>query len=345
MAADGRLSAEELDELLGEADPGRSVVEIGAPDELVGGPDPGRGERPLRELVARHRVGFRVAAALVTVAVAGTWWHASRQPSPTSTGIAATVVVSGVGSDDGEVVRTRLAVTPAGRGEQPQALALQGMGLTQPTVTQDGDTVQARNTLACSAVSDVSRQGTYTLRVTPAGATGDEAAQDLPLAGDGDRRITATVIDACVDRATLGMEFRYFAASTQGPAHLKLGLLNPSPWDLYVYGAEAAVGPRDSSDASAGPGVFSTQGGPIRLPAGDVTLVALVPRVDHCGPWQGPVRWAPTTTGGGRRSDLTLFVGPAGVPSGTATIARPGFELYPAQRAAVVHALRLPCSG
>lgn len=338
MTADGRLSPEELDELLGGSGSGRTVVATGQPDELVAGPGSTDGEHRVPRPGATYRAAAVVAVVLLLVA-AGAWWRSSQvMPAPTGS-ISATVVVSWVGGE-GEVVRTRLAVTPSHPGTPLRALALQGMGLSQPTVTQDGDAVQASNVVACSTVGDLTTRGAYTLRVTSSDSAGAEVARDLPLAGDGDRRLTSVVVDTCVEDAARGMEFRYFAASLHGPARLRLSLFNPAPWDLYVYGAEASVGPRAGAE---GPGRFATQGGPVRLPAGDVVLVSLVPRPGRCTAWLGPVRWQPAP--GEPAADFTLFVGPAGVPPGTAAIARPGFGLFPAQRAAVVRALRMPCAG
>lgn len=345
MAGDGRLRPEELDALLGAPGAAPTLVSIGEPDELVRGPAEGGWEQRLRQFLAAHRVVAWTLALVVVAVLTGGWWHATNRPPPLDTDIDATVVVTRVSGDGGDLIRTSLAVTPMHPGERLRAVALEGLALTQPTVVEDGDRVRTTNIASCSDLPDLAQPAGFTLRVTRTDSYGREVSSDLPIAGDGGRRIMATIVDGCVRKAANSMQLRYFAASSQGPAYLQVSLLNSSPWDLDVYGAVAAVRPRESTGYVSGQGTFGTEGGPVRLLAGDVTRVPLVPRVDECVPsWSGPVRWE-SSAPGGPSGDLTVYVGPAGTPAGTATITGAGIDLNPAQRAAVVHALQLPCAG
>lgn len=350
MARDGRLSAEELDALLDDApapDAGAETSADSGADELVRGPLGGGRDQRLRSTLARHRVACAAVAAVLVAIAAGSWWHASGPPSAVDADIAATVVVQRVDGGDGDLIVTTLALTPSSPDDQLRAIALQGRGLTMPAVTQDGSTVRAVNLASCAALANLTQPDEYTLRVARTGVSGQEVARDLPIAGDGNRRVWSSIVDECVDNAVESMALRYFAASQDGPAYLHAGILNTSVWDLYLYGAVAAVRPRGVVAADQSLAYFGTRNGPVLLPAGDVTQVGLVPQVDGCRRWLGPVAWsAPVATGQpGRPGDLTAFVGPAGVPTGTASVAGHPFNLYPAQRAAVVRALRAPCAA
>ena len=384
MGEDGRLGAEELDELLGPATdslgstvrpeegpsrashPDHRTSPERAPELLGHGEDrPTIGDRTAG-FARRHRRFTAVIAVAALVGTAGVvLWSASRPPRPATAAVGATASyrpsladMTGVNVSNGIVTSTLYLQVPAGV-PVPTAVSLTGQGLGGSVLTQDGSDLTVESPLDCSTIGNLSAPATPTvLHVRHLDAAGREVAADLPLsvnpgaagipAADAVAALRRTCVGQLADSLVL-LEVR--AAATKSGEILTLGLRNPTQHELLLLGAQTDLA---TSDASIGypfptPAAKneSQQAQGTLLPAGAITSIAFpVVRTNCADVATGSEASAGLAAGEGRRSgDFALWVSPPGPQSYPRDDSWTALTLTAPQRTAVTDALAAPCRG
>lgn len=343
MSEDGRLSEQDLDELLG-GDQVSTELPADRPgpghgSDVLLADEPGWTERGLA-LARRHRLLAGAIAALAVAAVAGGWSYQANRPPP-EVPISATVAFDQAGSLPGmelqvdTLVRAQLQLRDDDPANPVRAVALLGPGLEQPQVSQRGAKVVTSNVLNCNDILDLNSPGPYALRVARTDAWDRTVTADLPL-----RLLTdeaGQIGSACVGRLADSLALRATKYVASGATSLRLTLLNPTARDLYVGGAFVAARGHDEA-------YFGTGTPPVALTAGMESRVDLYPPTRDCLR-RTVVKTSGTFRPDGRRGGnfgLYLTAAADGSPQ-TANGTR--FLLAPRQARVVQRALDRPCAG
>jgi hypothetical protein len=358
VGEDGRLGAEELDDLLG---PVRVPSE-----ELAYGDDKPTLSQRAGEFARRHRRLTAVVAVAALVGAAGlVLWSWNRPslstPAPLSARAAyrpSLAEMTGVNVSNGIVTSTLYLQVPAGL-PVPTAVSLTGQGLGGSVLTQDGSDLTVQSPLDCNTIGNLSGAATPTvLHVRYVDAAGREVTADLPLSlNPGTAGIPAADAVAALRRTCVGQLsdslalLAVRAAATPSGEGLALRVRNPTEHELLLLGAQTDLATSDASIGYAFPTPAaengSQQGQGTLLPAGAITSVTFpVVRTNCADVATGSEASAGLAAGEGRRSgDFALWVSPPGPQSYPRDDSWTALTLTAAQRTAVEDALAAPCRG
>lgn len=348
MSENGRLSAAELDEVLGA---GGHAVDLTppppdrGPDQQSTGTDrPGWAGRG-RLLAGRHpRLSAGVLLGAIAVA-GGTWSYLTSGPPPLLTSIAADAEFeqgftppAGTQILAGSEVRAELTLTAASPADPVRAVALLGPGLVDAQASQLGTQVTTRNVLDCTAIPDLTTIPRYLLRVAQTDPWGRTVTRDLELTGPVIADAGAMVTRACVAQAADRVVLHTVRYEVGPPAVLRLRVQNPGPRDLWVNGANPTFGPAHGTLRLTGRQTLA-------LPAGELRDLSFRPTLTDCLSLpvlaSDPARDADP---GRRAGDLALQVGASS--DGDERVAELTYlPLTPAQRRTVWAAMTGPCTG
>ena len=352
MGDDGRLSAAELDTVLGSAaaptGPGRRpepdpAAPSGKADVLDRGPDRPTWAESAQRWARGHRLTAAVVVLLAGAGTLGGWAYLASRPPPLLTTIDAAVLIDTIdplpvrGSGAAILVRTNLVLHAADPGDDLRAVALHGPGLDQPQVRQSGTQVAASNMLDCNAIADLTVPATFALTVERSDPWGRVVTRDIAVTGIGADDAGTQIVRACLTRAADALQLRDVSYDGAAAGPLRLEIRNPTAVDLFTFGVAAALG-------AGGAFLHPPAAAPVSLPAGAVSTVSLAHDISDCFARASSYAhdWRPLLLDRDRAGDLGILV--AASPRryqrlGAATLV----TLSALQRRAVVRAVADPC--
>ena len=283
MGDDGRLSAAELDTVLGSAaaptGPGRRpepdlAAPSGKADVLDRGPVRPTWAESAQMWARGHRLTAAVVVLLAGAGTLGGWAYLASRPPPLLTTIDAAVLIDTIdplpvrGSGAAILVRTNLVLHAADPGDDLRAVALHGAGLAQPQVRQSGTQVAASNMLDCNAIADLTVPATFALTVERSDPWGRVVTRDITVTGLGAEDAGTQIVRACLTRAADALQLRVVSYDGAAAAPLRLEIRNPTAVDLVHLrrGSRARRGRRVPAPAGRRAGLAARRCGEHGVP-------------------------------------------------------------------------------